>query len=200
MAVKEKLRHWIFFYEQKKKNGFDLFILLLLKILLHTYSVWYLLGAGSSGRGEWVETTLLQVLRFRKNCRCHTKRGCLPNKIRLALYNLHRQNSHLQDSKPRNLHQILAADRFFFFFLWYIFLGQNRYYGRGVRKSTPIVPLTALRGFIQLFIKYNNSVSISQLCLYHVCSSRLLCYSGERFDSSLESHFCLGKTNRKILK
>lgn len=38
--------------EKKKKNGFDLFILLLLKILLHTYSVWYLLGAGVRGRGE----------------------------------------------------------------------------------------------------------------------------------------------------
>lgn len=59
MAVKEKLRHWIFFLRTEKKNGFDLFILLLLKILLHTYSVWYLLGAGVRGRGEWVETTLL---------------------------------------------------------------------------------------------------------------------------------------------
>lgn len=62
MAVKEKLRHWIFFLrteKKKKKNCFDLFILLLLKILLHTYSVWYLLGAEGRGRGEWVETTLL---------------------------------------------------------------------------------------------------------------------------------------------
>lgn len=56
---KTKTLDFFFFFRPEKKNGFDLFILLLLKILLHTYSVWYLLGAGSSGRGEWVETTLL---------------------------------------------------------------------------------------------------------------------------------------------
>lgn len=56
---KGKTKTLDFFLRTEKKNGFDLFILLLLKILLHTYSVWYLLGAGSSGRGEWVETTLL---------------------------------------------------------------------------------------------------------------------------------------------